>query len=179
MRIRNGAEETSRLTKLFLSQQRGWPKKLDFATDVNAPKIRRAGDRPATCAILGTPLPHFLAAANPPTPTPTSTSTSIHSYKALDLHGSINANHPGECPASTSKHPKINKMAEGGGIDRKADERMEFNTSKEVTVHPTFESMSLKGKAFPPSRLRPSRALYGADICTYREPSSRSLCLRL
>lgn len=40
-------------------------------------------------------------------------------------------------------------MAEGGGIDRKADERMEFNTSKEVTVHPTFESMSLKGKAGP------------------------------
>lgn len=38
-------------------------------------------------------------------------------------------------------------MAEGGGIDRKADERMEFNTSKEVTVHPTFESMSLKGKS--------------------------------
>jgi len=36
-------------------------------------------------------------------------------------------------------------MAEGG-IDRKADERMEFSTSKEVTVHPTFESMSLKGK---------------------------------
>lgn len=41
----------------------------------------------------------------------------------------------------------ILKMAEGGGIDRKAEERMEFNTSKEVTVHPTFESMSLKGKA--------------------------------
>ena len=37
-------------------------------------------------------------------------------------------------------------MAENaGGIDRKADERMEFSTSKEVTVHPTFESMSLKG----------------------------------
>lgn len=35
-------------------------------------------------------------------------------------------------------------MAEGG-IDRKADERMEFSTSKEVTVHPTFEAMSLKG----------------------------------
>ncbi|KAJ0116988.1 tp-dependent rna helicase fal-1 [Diaporthe amygdali] len=35
-------------------------------------------------------------------------------------------------------------MAEAGGIDRKAEERMEFNTSKEVTVHPTFESMSLK-----------------------------------
>lgn len=40
----------------------------------------------------------------------------------------------------------IAKMAEGsGGIDRKAEERMEFSTSKEVTVHPTFESMSLKG----------------------------------
>lgn len=38
-------------------------------------------------------------------------------------------------------------MAEGGsGIDRKAEERMEFSTSKEVTVHPTFESMSLKGE---------------------------------
>jgi hypothetical protein len=37
-------------------------------------------------------------------------------------------------------------MAEGSsGIDRKAEERMEFSTSKEVTVHPTFESMSLKG----------------------------------
>ena len=32
-----------------------------------------------------------------------------------------------------------------GGIDRKAEERMEFSTSKEVTVNPTFESMSLKG----------------------------------
>lgn len=40
-------------------------------------------------------------------------------------------------------------MAEAGGIDRKADERMEFNTSKEVTVHPTFESMSLKGMIRP------------------------------
>lgn len=46
-------------------------------------------------------------------------------------------------------------MAEAGGIDRKADERMEFNTSKEVTVHPTFESMSLKGRTLPLSlRLR-------------------------
>lgn len=36
-------------------------------------------------------------------------------------------------------------MAEGG-IDRRADEKMEFSTSKEVTVHPTFESMSLKGE---------------------------------
>ena len=46
-------------------------------------------------------------------------------------------------------------MADGGsGIDRKADERMEFTTSKEVTVHPTFESMSLKGESasrFPQS----------------------------
>ena len=32
------------------------------------------------------------------------------------------------------------------GIDRKADEKMQFSTSKEVTVHPTFESMSLKGQ---------------------------------
>lgn len=45
-------------------------------------------------------------------------------------------------------------MAEGGGIDRKADERMEFNTSKEVTVHPTFESMSLKGKSIAHPLLR-------------------------
>lgn len=35
-------------------------------------------------------------------------------------------------------------MAEGG-IDRKAEERMEFSTSKEVTVAPTFELMHLKG----------------------------------
>lgn len=68
-------------------------------------------------------------------------------------------------------------MAEGGGIDRKADERMEFNTSKEVTVHPTFESMSLKGKAFPPLDCGPPR--FGADLKIYRESSSRSLCLRL
>lgn len=40
----------------------------------------------------------------------------------------------------------IFKMAEGGGIDRRADEKMEFSTSKEVTVHPTFEAMSLKGR---------------------------------
>lgn len=37
-------------------------------------------------------------------------------------------------------HP--HNMAEG--IDRKAEERMEFNTSKEVTVAPTFEAMQLK-----------------------------------
>lgn len=36
-------------------------------------------------------------------------------------------------------------MAEGG-IDHKADEKLQFTTSKEVTVHPTFEAMSLKGK---------------------------------
>jgi hypothetical protein len=36
-------------------------------------------------------------------------------------------------------------MADGSGIDRKADEKIQFSTSKEVTVHPTFESMSLKG----------------------------------
>jgi ATP-dependent RNA helicase len=32
------------------------------------------------------------------------------------------------------------------GIDRKADERMEFTTSKEVVVSPTFQDMHLKGK---------------------------------
>lgn len=42
-------------------------------------------------------------------------------------------------------------MADGGpGIDRKAEERMEFTTSKEVTVHPTFEAMSLKGELLSP-----------------------------
>jgi superfamily II DNA/RNA helicase len=30
------------------------------------------------------------------------------------------------------------------GIDRNADEKMEFSTSKEVTVAPTFEAMHLK-----------------------------------
>lgn len=60
-----------------------------------------------------------------------------------------------ELPAGSANHfipyntnPSCYIMAEGaGGIDRKADERMEFSTSKEVTVHPTFEAMSLKGKA--------------------------------
>jgi hypothetical protein len=32
------------------------------------------------------------------------------------------------------------------GIDRKADERMEFSTSKDVTVIPTFDDMHLKGE---------------------------------
>ncbi len=34
-------------------------------------------------------------------------------------------------------------MAEGSGIDRKADERMEFTTSKDVTVAPTFQDSKL------------------------------------
>ncbi|TRX89472.1 hypothetical protein FHL15_009641 [Xylaria flabelliformis] len=46
--------------------------------------------------------------------------------------------------SSQSDPDKIFTMAEGGGIDRRADEKMEFSTSKEVTVHPTFEAMSLK-----------------------------------
>ena len=33
-------------------------------------------------------------------------------------------------------------MAEG--IDRREDQRLEFSTSKEVTVAPTFEAMHLK-----------------------------------
>lgn len=52
----------------------------------------------------------------------------------------------------------------GGGIDRKNDERMEFTTSKEVTVHPTFESMSLKGEAL--TTFVESRE-YGGPIRTY------------
>lgn len=36
-------------------------------------------------------------------------------------------------------------MAEGSGIDRKADDRMEFTTSADVTVAPTFQDMHLKG----------------------------------
>ena len=35
-------------------------------------------------------------------------------------------------------------MADGAGIDMRAEEKMEFNTSREVTVAPTFEQMSLK-----------------------------------
>lgn len=50
-------------------------------------------------------------------------------------------------------------MAEGaGGIDRKAEEKMEFSTSKEVTVHPTFESMSLKGTEMDQNILQQSHA---------------------
>jgi ATP-dependent RNA helicase len=45
----------------------------------------------------------------------------------------------------TSPHlPKTAKMDESTGLDRKAEERMEFSTSKEVTVAPTFEAMHLK-----------------------------------
>lgn len=43
-------------------------------------------------------------------------------------------------------------MEEGGtssGIDRSADERLEITTSKDVSVHPTFASMSLKGTPAP------------------------------
>lgn len=50
----------------------------------------------------------------------------------------------------TSANPFAMAEASSSGIDRKADERMEFSTSKEVTVHPTFESMSLKGTRLPP-----------------------------
>jgi len=31
------------------------------------------------------------------------------------------------------------------GIDRKAEEKMEFTTSKDVVVSPTFQDMHLKG----------------------------------
>lgn len=47
-------------------------------------------------------------------------------------------------PAISRKHTVTSsKMAEGG-IDRKMEERMEFSTSKEVRVAPTFEAMHLK-----------------------------------
>lgn len=70
---------------------------------------------------------------------PTSIHLSRRHYSAYRTHN------PTGTYQDTIKQTVI--MAEGGGIDRKAEERMEFNTSKEVTVHPTFESMSLKGKA--------------------------------
>ena len=69
----------------------------------------------------------------------------------------INLQEQGPLPASTirannNQCSRINHhlnpttiMADGAGIDRKADEKIQFSTSKEVTVHPTFESMSLKG----------------------------------
>ncbi len=81
--------------------------------------------------------------------------------------------------------PKDNSiMAEGGGIDRRADEKMELSTSKEVTVHPTFESMSLKGKAvatillFLYSHLR-SRQLVLTVRFPCRESSTWYLRVRL
>jgi superfamily II DNA/RNA helicase len=55
---------------------------------------------------------------------------------------------------ASSRHPHLNiepnpnntyttdNMADG--IDRNADDKMEFSTSKEVTVAPTFEAMHLK-----------------------------------
>jgi len=38
-------------------------------------------------------------------------------------------------------------MAEGG-IDRKAEERMEFTTSKDVTVAPTFQDSKFPHSAY-------------------------------
>ena len=45
------------------------------------------------------------------------------------------------------------------GIDRKAEEKMEFTTSKDVVVSPTFQDMHLKGKEEPP------RAVPSGDQC--------------
>jgi len=50
------------------------------------------------------------------------------------------------------------------GIDRKADERMEFTTSKDVVVNPTFQDMNLKGKCNAPA--------LGTRLTICREPSS-------
>lgn len=39
-------------------------------------------------------------------------------------------------------------MAAEGGIDRKAEERMEFNTSKDVVVTPTFSDSEFLPRSF-------------------------------
>jgi hypothetical protein len=40
--------------------------------------------------------------------------------------------------------PRHHTLTMAEGIDRNADDKMEFSTSKEVTVAPTFEAMHLK-----------------------------------
>jgi ATP-dependent RNA helicase len=55
------------------------------------------------------------------------------------------------------------------GIDRNADDKMEFATSKEVTVAPTFEAMHLKENAYgyeSPSAVQ-SRAI--VQVCKGRD----------
>jgi ATP-dependent RNA helicase len=53
------------------------------------------------------------------------------------------ANYLATTPQRSDKKLKIIlNMADG--IDRNVDEKMEFSTSKEVTVAPTFEAMHLK-----------------------------------
>lgn len=42
------------------------------------------------------------------------------------------------------------------GIDREAEKRMEFTTSKEVNVSPTFEAMHLKGMRSSSTTLQPT-----------------------
>jgi hypothetical protein len=51
---------------------------------------------------------------------------------------------------STSPKTSLTLINMADGIDRKADEKMEFSTSKEVTVAPTFEAMHLKGRYHAP-----------------------------
>lgn len=63
-------------------------------------------------------------------------------------------------------------MAEEG-IDRKQDERLEFSTSKEVSVAPTFEAMHLVSIG------RRSHARMRADLAVEREPPTRHLRIRL
>jgi hypothetical protein len=43
-----------------------------------------------------------------------------------------------------STRPSTSHTAMAEGIDRREDQRLEFSTSKEVTVAPTFEAMQLK-----------------------------------
>jgi hypothetical protein len=60
-------------------------------------------------------------------------------------------------------------MAEG--IDRKVDEKMEFTTSKDVVVSPTFQDLHLKGEQL--------QLAYGVLLTKNREPTSWYLRLRL
>ena len=63
-------------------------------------------------------------------------------------------------------------MAEG--IDRKNDDKLEFVSSKEVSVAPTFEAMVSAHLFF-----KSSVTLLTIASAPEREPSARHLCLRL
>jgi hypothetical protein len=72
-------------------------------------------------------LPNFSPARLPASSSPTAIATATLTHLT---------------PNFTSKYNAAASMADG--IDRQAEDKMEFNTSKEVTVAPTFEAMHLK-----------------------------------